>query len=109
MVFILTVLAWVSIAMLIAWVVEPFLRLRYNFYLAEDVFDREMVKFGITVFWPISIPVFLFMRFIVFPTIRFINKMEEKSEKFWERKPEVASYQDIDESKSNYRSISFKD
>lgn len=109
MVFILAVLAWVSIAMLIAWVVEPFLRLRYNFLLAEDVFDREMVKFCVTVLWPIFLPVFLFAKFIVFPVIHLIKRMEEKSEEFWERKPEVESYQDIDESKSNYRSIRFKE
>lgn len=109
MIFILTFLAWVSIAMFLAWVVEPFLRLRCGFHLAEDSMDEEMVRFCVTVFWPIFLPIFLFTRFIIFPTISLITKINEKSEKFWEPKPEVISYPEIDESKSNYRSVSFKD
>lgn len=102
--FVLFCIVYLSISGILAWVVEPYLRLRRGFVLANSDDDREILKILIPLFWPIAGPVYIVIKFVL-SSIEIITKITEKSEQFWTPKPKPEKI--VDEAKSSYRNVSF--
>lgn len=89
---------------LLDWVVEPYLRLRHEFFLAQDTDERNILKFFVLIFWPIGIPIVFFISGAI-KLYHIICFIEEQADQWWKPKPK--SEKVVDESKSDYRNISF--
>ena len=116
------ILSYLSVIALIAWVIEPCLRLRFGWYFIKpdpkfySIYgdgdpNREVFGALILAFWPIGIPLFFVIKYgliylimYIYRSIKFINKA---SEQFWTPKPKVVPERIIDETKTNYRNFAF--
>ena len=100
----LVITGYIVMIFIVAWVIEPYLRLRHNFLLSDDALIKDDLKFLVSVFWPIGLPVWFACK-IILAAWKFIKYMEEKADQRWA--PSIIPEKIVDESKSDYRNVSF--
>lgn len=113
------ILGYLFVIALLAWVIEPCLRLRFGWYFIKP--DPNYIGYGdpnrevlgplIAVFWPIGIPIFFLTKYVLLHVIvgvyKNIIRINNMTEKFWTPKPKTIPEKIVDESKSNYRNFAF--
>lgn len=68
---------WFLIALILRWMVEPYLRIKH------DIWHDEVDKLFLTFFWPFGIPVyFVFAAFLLYK----ISDLDDKADSFWHTK-----------------------
>lgn len=73
------IIIWLSIALFMRWVVEPYIRLKCN------VFHDDVEKLFLTFFWPFGIPIY-FLYGVVSYCLYRLDDLDEKIDDFWRAK-----------------------
>lgn len=107
--FFIGLFTYIFVGFILYYVVEPYLRLRKGIVFGgKDKVDQEFNRLFSGIFWPLWIPGYPLWIFILSPLCKFLVKLHDKAEEFWEPKIPESVEPSINASKSDYRNISYK-
>lgn len=96
-------LGYIAMIFFVAWVIEPYLRIRHNIHITNDTLIKNDLKLMVSIGWPVGLPIWFFLKGANWIWNHIIC-MEEKVNQLWAVK--VPSEKIVDETKSDYRNFS---